>query len=115
MQVDHYSETFRVGFKRGVLSEGKIVYEDPSENNKRRVTVCTITQKSGTDWKVVGEDTTTCSKSDQFCKEQGRKISLKRALAATMGWGKLTPSELGDEKKHRLFRTAIWKAYINRK
>jgi len=52
------------------------------------------------DWgeEIVASDSAKCSVMDQFCKDVGRKISLKRAL-------------VGFDKN---IRGAFWHAYLHR-
>ena len=48
---------------------------------------------------VVGIDGATCAKTDHFCRDTGRKISLARAMK--------------DAKLDKAQRTEIWEAYRN--
>jgi hypothetical protein len=65
----------------------------------KAMTDCTL--QLGEDADSVVDGYAFCAKSDNFCKETGRKVSLARALQAAE-----LPRDL---------RKAVWQAYFNRK
>ena len=76
---------------------------DPNSHyDGKRLTVCNINQYTSEKGKMieVGGGCAQCSRSDQYCKETGRKVSLAKALKAI----KFTRGE----------RAEFWKAYFNR-
>ncbi len=81
-----------------------------SMHDQRRETVCLI-ERADEPKKTFAAGSSICAASDQFRKEVGRKIALTRALRSprvghVCGYD---PAEL------KRFRTAAWKAYLNRK
>ncbi len=67
-------------------------------------TKCIITNVDG---QIISEATSFCSTKDNFCKETGRKIALKRALSSA-GHSALA------SRFHYHARKTIWQAYFNR-
>lgn len=96
------NQKFRINFSHGHFKEGSS-------------TLCTIAVQNGETWDAVGNGTATCHKSDNFCKEIGRKIALERALWNSpffaLDW--LTDSDhMALVKRAR--RRAMWSSYFAR-
>ena len=63
-------------------------------NATRRCTECVVRMSNSGE--IMGKSTAICCDGDNFCKDTGRKESLKSVLRSS---------------KNKQFRTAAWKAY----
>lgn len=75
-------------------TEYKITFVYARERYAQRVVYCNLWDRTPA-WEVVAKAYSQCHPDDQFCKETGRKVALRRALE-------------GFDKP---FRTAVWQAY----
>lgn len=84
----------------------EMYFQYSTDERNRRVVKCIIAKKpeinsKRSEYVTVTEGETTCSATDVFVKETGRKIALEKALA--------------DAGFPRCSRALFWKAYHNRR
>lgn len=100
MVVEHKGTKYRVSF-----SHERNDLDPTSEHGAE--TYCYIRELNPDgrqESKLLASGCARCSQEDQFCKETGRTLSLRRALSSKWNF-----------HLDRGFRTAVWHAYFDRK
>lgn len=97
MEFTYNGQTFKIQFR----------YSSTATGERGAFTNCTIIPNPDYHMRHGYMGRAECSDKDQFCKETGRKIALRRALA------KAFPSRYYSDSKAA--RRAAWQAYFARK
>jgi hypothetical protein len=75
-------------------------------------TECIVEENVGGEWKLLAFGVAMLHPTDNFCKETGRKIALRKALAASSYF---TPrNSIATQMLGRNRRRAMWNAYHSR-
>lgn len=98
MEFTYNGQTFEIQFR---------YYEFDDQTIKGKVTCCCIVAPGMLGLVRETYGIAQCHPDDQFCKETGRKIALRRALAKSF--------HVFDKDERKNLRRAAWQAYFARK